>query len=433
MTTLRVAAAIALAAWFTIAQAPKTPESYCTFPAEAEQQKVRKEFGTNFGILETKHFRLISDSTLRYRKLVAGNLEQFYGLVHPRFFKKEMRPVVVYLIDGADDYDAFCKKRGHADLGGGGYGVYVPAERTIYTRRLMPDGTVSGLGTLFHETIHAMVHADFGFNAPVWFDEGFASLFEQGRVVKGAWVYGNPNPWRDLPYREAFEAGKIGPLSKYLTLSDQEFRGGDELLHYNTGRSLCVWLLRQGEDKLAKYVDLVRQKKSGVSALESATGQKLPAIEKAWRQHVQDVHFAAALIQQSRKAPAGEKLGILAQGVQRHPDCGLLRLEYAQELAAAGKAEEAEQEALAALKDSRLPTPEMAWSILLFAYQRDPSKAAEVAQKLVEHQPWIDHIYDRAFSRWRSALDAQGKVEEAQRVEADLERFKRESAPVGGG
>ena len=148
---LRPAVLLPIFALALPAQQPATPESLCTSPPAAAQEKVRKEHGDGFAVVETKHIRLISDSCPRYRKLIAGGLEQFYGLVHDRFFKKEMKPVVVYLIDGADDYDAFCKKHGHADLGGGGYGVYVPSERAIYTRRLMPDGSLSGFGTLFHD------------------------------------------------------------------------------------------------------------------------------------------------------------------------------------------------------------------------------------------------------------------------------------------
>jgi hypothetical protein len=422
VTGLMVLAAIAGA------QQPATPESLCTIPPAAAQEKVKKEFGDAFAVVETKHFRLISDSSPRYRKLIAGGLEQFYTLVHPRFFKKEMKPVVVYLIDGADDYDAFCKKRGHAELGGGGYGLYVPAERTIYTRRLMPDGSLSGFGTLFHEAIHAMVHADFGFNAPCWFDEGFASLFEQGRVLKGVWVYGNPNPWRDGPYREAFEAGRIGPLPKFLAIDDAAFRGADELLNYNTGRSLCLFLLRLGEDKLAKYVDLVRQKKSGIAAVEGATGKKIAEIEKAWREHVRAVHFAGAYVQSARKAKGDEALKILAEGAQKHPDSGLVRLEYAQRLAAEGKGEEAQREAEAALKDPRLPTPAAAWSVLRWRHGAgDLAKAGDAARMIVELQPWVEVLDEKAFSTLKSALESQGKAEEAEKVEAELKRLRTES------
>lgn len=97
---IRVAIVLLVLGVRLAAQQPATPESFCTFPPAPFQEKVRKEHGEGFALVETKHFRLISDSCPRYRKLIAGGLEQFYGLVHDRFFKKEMKPVAVFLIDG---------------------------------------------------------------------------------------------------------------------------------------------------------------------------------------------------------------------------------------------------------------------------------------------------------------------------------------------
>jgi hypothetical protein len=424
---IRAASLVVVFAALVAAQEPATPESFCTIPPAVAQEKVSKEHGAGFALVETKHFRLISDSCPRYRKLIAGGLEQFYGLVHDRFFKKEMKPVVVFLIDGADDYDAFCRKHGHADLGGGGYGLYVPGERAIYTRRLMPDGSLSGFGTLFHEAIHAMVHADFDFDPPSWFNEGFASLFEQGRIVKGGWVYGNPNPWREAPYRAAFEAGRIPPLAKYFGLSERDFRGSDELLNYNTGRSVCLWLLLQGEPKLAKYVDLVRQKKGGVAAIEAASGKKLADVEKAWREHVKAVHFGGDYVYRAQHAKGDEALKILEDGMQKHPDYGVLHFEAAQRYAAEGRRDPAEREALAALKDPRLPMPSLAWSVLLWCRSGDSRKEIEAARQVVEMQPWFEVLNEKAYQRLASLLEADGKAEEAKRISTELARLQEES------
>jgi hypothetical protein len=363
MTTARlgrlVAGLVMVAATAIGQDGPKKPEDFCSTPPDAAIEKVRKEFGAGFSVVETKRFRLVSDCSPRYRALIAGGLEQFYTLVHRRFFKKDMKPVVVYLIDASADYEAFCKKRGHADVASS-YGLYIPAERAIYARRLMPSGAESGFGTLFHEAIHAMVDADFGSDPPSWFNEGFASLFEQGRVLKGEWVYGNPNPWRETGYRVAFEAGKIPPLSKFFSMGEAEFRGQNEMLHYNTGRSVCLWLLLRGEDQLARYVDLVRQKKGGVAAIEGATKMKIADIEKAWREHVAAVHFGGECVQRARETDVAASLKILEEGAAKFPNYGTLRAEFGQRLANVAKPEEAEREALAALKDPRLPIPQMA-------------------------------------------------------------------------
>jgi len=408
-----------------VAQAP-TPESLCTIPGDAEQEKVRKEFGPTFSVVETARFRVVSDCAPRYRKLIAGGLQQFYDAVHGRFFKKEMKRVAVYLIDGAKDYDAFCTKRG-VGMARETFGLYIPAQRTIYARRLMPDGSESGFGTLFHEAIHAMVHADFSGDPPSWFNEGFASLFEQGRVLRGEWVYGNPNPWRETPYRAAFEGGKVPPLAKFFALTEKDFRGGDEMLHYNTGRSVCLWLLRRGEDQLARYVDLVRQKKGGVAAIEGASGLKLAEIEASWREHVRKVHFGGDYLHRARGASREQALEILAEGAKLFPDYGSLRAEYANRLANAVRPEDAEREALAALADPRLPTPQLAWSVLVWRYGPvNQEKLAEAAKAIVDLQPWLERLEPSAFSKYAAALERAGKDDEAKKVDAEIRRLKAE-------
>ena len=67
---------------------------------------------------------------------------------------------------------------------------------------------------------------------------------------------------------------------------------GKRNMHYNTGRSLCLYLLRaHGEETLARFVAFVREKKSGTKALEGATGMTLPMIEKAWHDSIRKINF----------------------------------------------------------------------------------------------------------------------------------------------
>ncbi len=52
------------------------------------------------------------------------------------------------------------------------YGYYSPCERALVVN------AAHGYGTLVHEMVHAYMDANFA-DAPVWFNEGLASLYEQ--------------------------------------------------------------------------------------------------------------------------------------------------------------------------------------------------------------------------------------------------------------
>ena len=88
------------------------------------------------------------------------------------------------------------------------------------------SNNLSGVGTLFHEAMHSFVNAELkGGQAPSWLNEGFAALFEQGRVVEGKWIYGNPNPWREKEFRPEFEAYVKGQAPARADYRAQHPRG----------------------------------------------------------------------------------------------------------------------------------------------------------------------------------------------------------------
>jgi hypothetical protein len=242
-----------------------TPESLVRVPAADIQADVSARYGPAFREIDSEHFRVVSDTSPRAHRVIAAQLEQFYRAVHGRFFHNEMPPLTVCLIHGGADYERFMVAHGHADEARV-YGVYIAASHTVFARRCFPDGKQSGLGTVFHETGHAMLQAEFGRRpVPSWFGEGLASLFERGRVVRGRWIYGNPNPMREVVLRKAYDAGRLPTLASYFALSDEAFfaNGG---LAYSVGRS---FLIEQFHSHM--QADLVRMVKGPMS--QKAFGQ----------------------------------------------------------------------------------------------------------------------------------------------------------------
>jgi len=404
----------------------QVPESFIHFPDEQTQAQIRGEFGGSWRVVETEHFRVMSDSSRRYHCIIAGLLEQFYQEVHPRFFTQPMARIDVYLVNGGKDFEDFVRARGDGDMAEH-YGFYKPRDRTFYTRRYFPDGSESGVGTLFHETIHAFVHAEVGDKqVPNWFNEGFASLFEQGRLVKGRWVYGNPNPWREKKFQPEFESGHVPGLKEYFNLTDTEYYVDERSnTNYNTGRSLYLYLLTKlGEPVLQKFVKAVLDGEGGIEAIEGSTGMSLGDIETGWKENVRNMNFGGVYLARADDADA---LTVLEEGVKLFPDYGMLHLALAESYESADRNLEAQEQAKAALQDPRCIKPQEAYRILGLTYwTSDPPKAIESFQKVVEMQPWVEDVDQASFKNLAELLKFQKNAEGAEQILKQLADILKE-------
>jgi hypothetical protein len=401
------------------------PNELVTDPGTGEQAKVQEEFGNKFRILETKHFRIISDTSIRYHTVVAGILEQFHNLVQPRYFKQDIKKLNFYLINGGLDYELFMRKRELPNASG--YGLYDKRTRSLYAHRFFPDGTESGVGTLFHETVHAMIDADFTTTAPpTWFHEGFASLFEAGRILQGQWVYGNPNPWRETPFRAAFEQGQIPSLKTFLATPDRDFdapKPQRDLL-YNTGRSLFLYILRNhGEPTL---VDFVRHLRNGLppeKALSTSTRLKLTEIERKWHKSIHQLNFGGDYLNRGKGANA---FSILKEGAQKYPDYGNLQLSLAIEYLNQENYPTALKHAQQALKDPHLLFRQQAHYVVARGIiSTDANTAAHNLQKAIAFQPWNEQIFVQDYNLLIFMLEKIGQSSQAIHFRSELKKMQK--------
>lgn len=417
-------AAALLAAGAGLAE-PVHPEDLVR-EAASPAEPLPADLGDAFRRLETDHFTVLSDASPRYRRLSAALLEQFTRQVHPRFFEREMPRVTAVVVNAAGDYKRLLTGRGlaaHARR----LAVYDPRTRTLYARRYFGDDRGPGFGTLFHETMHAMLHAEFadGEPAPAWFQEGFASLFEAGAVLRGEWVYGNPNPWRDGPFREAMENGRVASLARFFALGDEEFRSdvSRRPIYYNTGRSLFLYLLRvHGEKSLRAVVQGLRAGRPAGELIQEITGLGELELESAWRSHVRDVNFGGDYL---NRAIGPRALDILHVGASKHPDYGNLRLELAIEHLRAGERPEAVAEARAALEDPRCLHPHLAYSVIaraLISDDMDESKRA--LEAALSYQPWLDRILAVEYELLAKIYAFEGDEATMQRLRDELLALK---------
>ncbi|MDA0835317.1 MAG: hypothetical protein O2955_19065 [Planctomycetota bacterium] len=127
-------------------------------------------------------------------------------------------------------------------------GYYIRDERRIVVN------VSTGNGTLAHELAHALAHADHE-DLPEWFDEGFASLFEQSEFSEdGLQLLGLTN-WRIHYLAPALNRDRLPPLEQMF--SRQAIRSQNEGLDYAMARCFCLFL--QERRLLAPFYRKMRQ------------------------------------------------------------------------------------------------------------------------------------------------------------------------------
>lgn len=195
------------------------------------------------------------------------------------YFDKPLEaPVLILLFESAKPYKNFAAKH-LGDDDPPHYGFFRQHDNLM----LMNVGT--GTGTLVHELVHALISPDFP-AVPTWFNEGFASLFEQCSIRDNT-ITGLPN-WRLPALQKAIQTDKLRPLAEMI--ADTDFYGDKHIgLNYAQARYLMLYL--QEKDLLQPYYRAFRDKHqddpAGVKTLQSLLKvETLDDLEKPWREWV---------------------------------------------------------------------------------------------------------------------------------------------------
>ncbi|HWP40682.1 MAG TPA: hypothetical protein VNL70_07125, partial [Tepidisphaeraceae bacterium] len=147
---------------------------------------------------------------------------------------------------------------------------------------VMLMNVATGTGTLVHELVHALMRADFP-DAPGWFNEGLASLYEQC-TLDGQTITGLKN-WRLPALKQAIQENRLRPLSELI--DDPRFYRQDLTgLNYAQARYLLMYLQEKG--LLREYYRRFRAARgedpTGRKTLENLIApQSLDDLDRAWR------------------------------------------------------------------------------------------------------------------------------------------------------
>ena len=158
---------------------------------------------------------------------------------------------------------------------------------------IMNIGT--GGGTLVHELVHPFMSANFP-TCPAWFNEGFASLFEQS-TEKDGHICGMTN-WRLAGLQDDIRRGTVLSFKQLTATSSDEFYGGTNTVHYSDhyaqARYVCYYLQERG--LLVRYykafAEDAAKDPTGYATLQRIVGEKdMDAFKKQWETFVLGLTF----------------------------------------------------------------------------------------------------------------------------------------------
>jgi hypothetical protein len=231
--------------------------------------------GRGFSVRVEPPFVLVGDEapdTLRQR---AQTVRWTLRLLRADFFDVDPTPgLEIWLFKDRSSYLRGAKQF-FGDEPDTPFGYYSARHRAL----IMNIGP--GAGTLVHELVHPYVEANFP-EAPAWFNEGLASLYERPTEVDGH-IRGLPN-WRLPLLQKEIRAGRGRTLVSLLETTTAEFYGATDET-YARARYLCYYLQERGLllDFYRRFRAHHAEDPTGVATLRAVLGtDDLTAFEARW-------------------------------------------------------------------------------------------------------------------------------------------------------
>jgi len=249
-------------------------------------EEIRRELGDETQVERVEDFFFVAsnDTSQSFLQYKATIMRVYRYLYEDYFARRPDKPIRVYLFKDKGSYDRYCRST-YEKPPSTPYGFYMSRERK------MVMNISTGTGTLAHELVHPLLAEDFP-GVPSWFNEGFASLFEQSGEREGKMV-GFVN-WRLPKLKQMLKIGRGTALSDLMKTTTEQFYGEDDRgVNYATARYLCLYLQ---EKKLLipffqEFKKSAKEDPTGSLAFERATGKKPAEFDPHWREWVLSLRY----------------------------------------------------------------------------------------------------------------------------------------------
>lgn len=214
---------------------PREPAAY-----EEHVRSLQQELPPEFTVVPAPPFVVVGDAP---PSLVRADAQEVVVWAATRlkadFFPREPKEIVtIWVFDTDESY----RRNANAlfgDIPDTPYGYYQPCHDAIVV-----NGSL-GNGTLVHEMVHVLMEANFP-DAPTWYDEGLASLFEQPIDVDGH-IRGDTN-WRLAGLQASLELGWRPSFEALFGMSRGQFYDEDHRAkNYAVARYLLFYLQEGGK------------------------------------------------------------------------------------------------------------------------------------------------------------------------------------------
>jgi hypothetical protein len=265
---------------------PAVPQYMLDLPRTEEEtlrvcEEIRRELGedTHVERVEDYFFVASNDSMPKFIEYQQTVTRVFRYLYEDYFTRKPERPIRVYLFRDKSSYDSYCRST-YEKPPSTPYGFYMSRERK------MVMNISTGTGTLAHELVHPLLSEDFP-AVPSWFNEGFASLFEQSGERQGK-MAGFVN-WRLPKLRQLLKINRGVPLADLMKTTTEQFYGEDDRgVHYATARYFCLYLQDHGLliPFFKEFKASAAEDPTGAKSLQKVTGKTPAELEPIWRDWV---------------------------------------------------------------------------------------------------------------------------------------------------
>lgn len=223
-----------------------------------------------FTIVVSPPFVIVGDESAKKVASRVNFVNWVIDLIEKDFFAKKPDKVIeIWLFRNEKTYRAGAKKF-FDDQPETPYGYYSSEDDAL----VMNIGP--GAGTLSHELVHPYIEANFP-DAPSWFNEGLASLYEQPRERDGH-MWGTTN-WR-LPGLQSMIKAKTLPSLKTLLSTTRDGFYDANFDAYAYARFLCQYLQDKGllRDFYKKFTADTKDL-TGQRAMEAVLGQDLASFQ----------------------------------------------------------------------------------------------------------------------------------------------------------
>lgn len=249
-------------------------------------EEIRKELGEEFIIEHVDDLYFVAGNDGQWSfDACKGTIRRVTTFLTTHYFeRKPEKPLRVFLFRNKATYDDYVQ-RTYGREPSTPYGFYLSSERKM----IMNIST--GTGTLAHELVHPLLAEDFP-AVPAWFNEGFASLFEESRTREDGTMYGVVN-WRLPALQKAIAEGQAVSIESVMKCTTSQFYAESRGLNYAVARYLCFWLQERGllRDYFAALKAGANEDPQGIAALEKVAGGRLATLEEAWRAWVTTLEY----------------------------------------------------------------------------------------------------------------------------------------------